>query len=256
MRRKLIVGNWKMHHTVGQSSLLVHRLGKHIKAHRDVEIILAPSLLALQPVSLELDHHKFKLAVQNAYYKDEGAFTGEVSFAMLRGLVQYALIGHSERRSHFGEDLSMVAEKAGAAMRNGITPIICIGETHTERVAGETRQVLHDQLTTALKQLTSDEVADVVVAYEPVWAIGTGVTAKPHDIESAITFIRKNLSELYGEHPASHIRVLYGAGVEPEYVGGILSLPCGIDGLLVGGASLNYHKFASIVERAHHMVQS
>ena len=256
MRRKLIVGNWKMHHTVGQSSLLVHRLGKQIKAHRDVEIVLAPSLLSLQPVSLELDHRKFKLAAQNAYHKDEGAYTGEVSFAMLRGLVQYALVGHSERRTHFGESLDIVAEKVGAAVRSGITPIICIGETHTERVAGETRQVLHDQLTTALKHLTAEEVAEVVFAYEPVWAIGTGVTAKPDEINSAINHIRKNLGELYGDRHAEDVRVLYGAGVEPDYVSGILSLECGIDGLLVGGASLNYHKFASIVESAHRMVHS
>lgn len=259
MRKKLIVGNWKMHLNVSQASLLVHRLDGRIKAYRDVEVVLAPSLLALQPLSLEIDRRKFKLAAQNAYHKDEGAFTGEVSYTMLRHLVQYAIIGHSERRNHFGESLETVRDKVAAAVRNGITPILCVGETHTERVAGETNIVLHDQLTTALQQLTAAEIAEAVVAYEPVWAIGTGVSAKPGQIEAAINFIRKTVDDLYGAQVAQQMRVLYGAGVEPEYVGGILTLECGIDGLLVGGASLNYHKFSDIVDGAHravHVVQS
>ena len=259
MRKKLIVGNWKMHLNVSQASLLVHRLDSRVQAHRDVEVVLAPSLLALQPVSLEIDRRKFRLASQNAYHKDEGAFTGEVSYTMLRHLVHYAIVGHSERRTHFGETLEMVRDKVAAAVRNDIVPILCIGETHTERVAGETKLVLHDQLTTAIQQLTADEVAGMVIAYEPVWAIGTGVSAKPRQIEEAITFIRKTLDDLYGPAVAGQVRVLYGAGVEPEYVGGILTLDCGIDGLLVGGASLNYHKFSDIIEsarRAAHMVQS
>lgn len=259
MRKKLIVGNWKMHLNVSQASLLVHRLDGRVKAHQDVEIVLAPSLLVLQPLSLEIDRRKFRLAAQNAYHQDEGAFTGEVSYTMLRHLVQYGIIGHSERRTHFGETLDMVRDKVAAAVRNGIVPILCIGETHIERVAGETKLVLHDQLTTALQQLTAEEVAGSVIAYEPVWAIGTGVSAKPQQIEEAINFIRKTLDDLYGSAVAAEVRILYGAGVEPEYVGGILTLACGIDGLLVGGASLNYHKFSDIIEgarRAVHVVQS
>ncbi len=253
MSRTLIVGNWKMHLNVAQSSLLVHRLGQRIKAHRDIEVVLAPSMLALQPLSREIDRHKFRLAAQNAYAKDEGAFTGEVSFTMLRGLVHYVIVGHSERRLHFNESHEIVRDKVTASVRNGITPIICIGETHEERRLGETKQVLHDQLTTALHGLTAEEVATVVIAYEPVWAIGSGVSAKPNDIEEAITFIRHNIAELYGDKQAEHIRVLYGAGVEPEYVGGILSLKCGINGLLVGGASLNYQKFTAIVDSAYRL---
>lgn len=256
MRKKLIVGNWKMHLSVGQSSLLLHRLSQRIKAQRSVEVVLAPSLLALQPLSVEIDRRKFRLAAQNAYHKDEGAFTGEVSYTMLRGLVQYAIIGHSERRTHFGETLEIVRDKVAAAVRNDITPILCIGESHSERVAGETKVVLHDQLTTALQHLTADEVADMVIAYEPVWAIGTGVSAKPEQIEEAITFIRHNIGELYGKDMADSVRILYGAGVEQEYVTAILSLECGVDGLLVGGASLNYHKFSAIVDSAYHMVHS
>jgi triosephosphate isomerase len=256
MSRVMIVANWKEHLNVAQSSLLVHRLDQRIKVHRDVEVVLAPSLLALQPLSREVDRRKFRLAAQNAYYKDEGAFTGEVSFTMLRGLIHYAIVGHSERRQYFNETLEIVREKVAASVRNGIAPILCIGETHEERRLGETKRVLHDQLTTALQNLTAHDVSEVVIAYEPRWAIGTGVTAKPAEINDAIKYIRHNIKELYGEHNARHIRILYGAGVEPDYVSGILSLECGINGLLVGGASLNYIKFTAIVDSAYRMVHS
>ncbi len=249
-RKTLIVGNWKMHLNTHQASTLVHRLSQHIEVHRNTEVVLAPSMLTLQPISTELDRRKFRLASQNAYHKDEGAYTGEVSFAMLRDILHYAIIGHSERRTYFSETLEVVRDKVAAAVRNEITPILCIGETHQERAAGETRQVLHDQLTTALLNLTGSDVENMVIAYEPVWAIGTGVTAKPEQINDAINFIRHNVRELYGANAAKAVRILYGAGVEPDYVDQILGLECGIDGLLVGGASLNHKKFSQIVEAA------
>jgi len=257
--RILIVGNWKMHLNVAQSSLLVHRLSGRIKAHRNLEVVLAPSLLALQPLSREIDRRKFRLASQNAYATDEGAFTGEVSFTMLRGLVHYSIIGHSERRQYFNETHEIVRDKVAACVRNGIVPILCVGETQNERKAGETKQVLHDQLTTALQGLTAHEVSDMVIAYEPRWAIGTGVTAKPAEIEESIRFIRHNIDQLYGPRQAEHVRILYGAGVGPEFVSAILSLKCGVNGLLVGGASLNYETFSAIVDSAYrmaHMVHS
>lgn len=250
-RKTLIVGNWKMHLNTHEASLLVHRLNDHIKIHHDLELVLAPSLLSLQPLSQQIDRRKFRLAAQNAFHKDEGAYTGEVSFTMLRDLTHYVIVGHSERRMYFNETLEVVRDKVAAAIRNNIVPILCIGETHIERKAGETNQVLHDQLSTALAHLTSDEVSSLVIAYEPVWAIGTGVTAKPADINDAIKFIRNEVEELYGKKVAGEVRVLYGAGVEPEHVTGVLSLDAAIDGLLVGGASLNYHKFAAIVDAAY-----
>lgn len=251
-RKKLIVGNWKMHLNVHEASTLLHRLHEHISAHRDVEVVLAPSLLCLQPLSIELDRHKFRLAAQNAYYKDEGAFTGEVSFSMLRDLVHYAIIGHSERRIYFGEDLKVVREKVTAAVRNKITPIICIGENSEERKAGETKQVIHDQLTTAISNLTSRDIADVVIAYEPVWAISTfgGQIAKPDQIEEVIRYIRYQIKELYGAKAAEQVRVIYGGSVDDGNVGSYLEIP-GCDGALPGSASLSYHKFAAIVETAH-----
>jgi triosephosphate isomerase (TIM) len=252
-KRTLIVGNWKMHLNTHEASLLVKRLDDRIALHRDIEVVLAPSMLSLQPLSVQIDRRKFRLAAQNAFHKDEGAYTGEVSFTMLRDLVHYVIVGHSERRIYFHETLEIVRDKVQAAVRNEIAPILCIGENRHERSAGETKRVLHDQLTTALANLTPEEVERVVIAYEPVWAIstfGTGDPAKPDEIHKAIKWIRHLIEGLYSKRLAEDMRVIYGASVDAEFVGGILSLE-GVDGLLPGAASLNYHKFADIVESTH-----
>jgi triosephosphate isomerase (TIM) len=250
MRRILIVGNWKMHLNASQASLLLHRLAERIKIHRDIEVVLAPSMLTLQPLSIQLDRRKFRLAAQNAYSMDEGAYTGEVSFTMLRDLVHYVIIGHSERRIHFHEDLDVVRDKVAAAVRNEITPLLCVGETEQERKEGETKQVLHDQLMTALSNLTASEVASMVISYEPVWAIGTGNVAKPDQVEGAVTYIRKYVEDVFGPKAAKNLRVLYGGSVVPEVIHGFLDV-AGVDGFLVGGASLNYHAFSSIISAAY-----
>jgi len=258
MKKIIIIGNWKMNLTIHESSLLVKRLSDRIPVHREIEVVLAPSMLALQPISREIDQRKFRLAAQNAFYKDEGAYTGEVSFTMLRGIADYALVGHSERRIYFNESLDLICNKVQAAIRNDITPILCIGENKHERENGETRRVIHDQLTTALANLTADEVERVVVAYEPVWAIstfGNGKPAKPDEIHAAILWIRSILADLYGEQLSQDMRVIYGASVDAEFVSGILGLE-GIDGLLPGAASLNYAKFVDIVEAAYKMLHS
>lgn len=256
MSKTLLVANWKMHLNTSQASLLVHRLQERVRVHRDIEVVLAPSLLTLQPLSLQIDRRKFRLAAQNAHAKDEGAYTGEVSFAMLRELVHYAIIGHSERRIYFGETMPIVRDKVQAAVRNDITPIICIGETKQERVEGHTKQVLHAQLTSALAGLTSPEARNIVIAYEPVWAISTfgGELAKPDQIASVIAYIRSQLSHLYGDQVANAVRVLYGGSVDDHTVRGYLEAE-GCNGALVGGASLNPYKFAGIVDavyRLHH----
>lgn len=253
-KRTLIVGNWKMHLNVHQSSLLVHRLSERVKVHREIEVVLAPSMLALQPLSLELDRRKFRLASQDAYYKDEGGFTGEVSFAMLGDLVHYGIVGHSSRRIYFNESLETIRDKVEAAVRNGITPIICVGETKQERDAGETQQVLHDQITSALMNLTSRDIEQIVIAYEPVWAISTfdGVIAKPGDVQKSIAYVRFQVRELYGEKAASAVRVLYGGSVNDSDAMGYLEIP-GVDGALVGAASLNYHQFAGIIDAAYQL---
>lgn len=249
-KRILIVGNWKMHLNTSQASLLLHRLQERIRISRDIEVVLAPSTLVLQPLSVQLDRRKFRLAAQNAYQVDEGAFTGEVSFTMLRDLVHYVIVGHSERRIYFKEDLPMVRDKVTACVRNEITPILCVGETRAERRQGMTKQVIHDQVVSALQGLTAAEVGGMVIAYEPVWAIGTHVPAKPYQIEEDVQLIRWQVEQLYGVRIARQLRILYGASVEPEFTKAILQLE-GVDGLLVGGASINYHMFSAIVNAAY-----
>ena len=253
-KKLLIVGNWKMHLNVHQSSLLVHRLHEHIPKHNDVEVVLAPSMLALQPISMQIDRRLFRLCAQDAYYKDEGGYTGEVSFAMLGDLVHYAIVGHSARRMYFGETLDIVRDKVQAAVRNEIIPIICVGETRQERDAGEAKQVLHDQVTTALMNLTGKDIENIVIAYEPVWAISAfnGTVAKPDDAQKMIAYIREQVSELYGKRAAESMSVLYGGSVNEHDVRSYLSLP-EVDGVLVGAASLNYLQFSEIVKVAHQL---
>ncbi len=238
-----------MHLNTSQASLLVHRLTERIPISRDIEIVLAPSMLTLQPLSLQIDRRKFRLAAQNAYYKDEGAFTGEVSFTMLRDLVHYVIVGHSERRLIFSEDLGMIRDKVAAAVRNEITPILCVGENEGERRDGETKQVLHDQLMSALSNLTAGEVRSMVVSYEPIWAIGTGNVAKPDQVKTAVDYIRSYVNDVFGDKAAHDLRVLYGGSVIPEVIQGFLDVE-GVDGFLVGGASLNYEAFAGIADAA------
>lgn len=233
---------------------MLHRLQERTRIQRGIEVVLAPSLLTLQPLSLQLDRRKFRLAAQNGYHKDEGAFTGEVSFSMLRDLVHYAIIGHSERRIYFNEDLSLIRDKVTAAVRNGITPVLCVGESQHERKEGHTKQVLHDQVTTALQNLTSRDIADIVIAYEPVWAISTfgGQLAKPAQAAEAIGFIRHQVEQLYGPKAGAAVRVLYGGSVDENIVRGYLEVE-GCDGALVGGASLNPYKFAAIIDAAYRL---
>lgn len=250
MQKTLIVGNWKMNLNVSQASLLVHRLHENIKIHRDIEVVLAPPMLNLQPLSLQIDRRQFKLAAQNAYHKDEGAYTGEVSFTMLHDLVHFVIVGHSERRHIFDESFDDICAKVAAAFRNNIIPILCVGETKTERLDGLMNQVLHDQVVTALANITTTEVEKLVIAYEPVWAIGTGDVATPSQAEKAARIIKNNIAELYGHDAADKVTILYGGSVTPDTAGGFLRSK-GIGGLLVGGASLNYRQFSDIVDIAY-----
>lgn len=258
MKRTLIIANWKMNLNVSEASTLVHRLSERVRIHRDIEVVLAPSLLTLQPMSMQIDRRKFRLAAQNAYHKDEGQFTGEVSFNMLRDLVHYAIIGHSDRRYKFGEDFEEVRDKMAAAVRNGITPILCVGETKQERQDKETMQILHDQVTSALSNLTSEEVEDVVIAYEPVWALSNGKDFAHHEIPTpeliakAVAAIRNNVRHLYGARVAERMRVIYGGSSSKSTAGGLLGSQ-GVDGLLVGGASLIYEEFSGIIDAAYQL---
>ena len=248
--KTLIIGNWKMNLGVHESSLYLHQLAKEVKIHRNVEVVIAPTILALQTLSIQVDHKQFKLAAQNFYWRDHGAFTGEVSATSLRGIVQYGLVGHSERRHVFNESDKDTRAKVQAAIRNGIRPILCVGETVNERTAGETRDVLHDQLIGGLANITSEELPQVVIAYEPVWAIGTGNNALPTDVTEAIVTIRHQLKHLYGAKAANEVQVLYGGSVTASSAADYLALN-EVDGLLVGGASLDAQAFSTIVEKAY-----
>lgn len=248
--KKLIVGNWKMNLTTQEASLYVHKLAGMVKVRRNVEVVLAPTLLALQSLSLQVDRRQFKLAVQNLYWRDHGAFTGEVSAAQLHGIVNYAIVGHSERRHIFNESDKDTRNKVQAALRNQITPILCIGETASERAMGETTDAIHDQLLGGLANVTSEELEGVVIAYEPVWAIGTGDNALPDDVKKAVTAIRGQIKHLYGATAVKTLRILYGGSVTASSAADYLAID-GIDGLLVGGASLDAHAFTEIISKAH-----
>lgn len=248
--KKLIIGNWKMNLNVHESSLYLNKLEKSIKVHRSVEVVLAPTMLALQTLSVQVNLRQFKLAAQNFYWRDKGAYTGEVSATQLRGIVSYGIVGHSERRHAFHETDKDTRAKVQAAIRNGIRPILCVGETAGERTAGETRDVIHDQLLGGLANVTSDELSQVVIAYEPVWAIGTGVNAIPKDVTEAIVSIRTQLKHLYGARAANDVQVIYGGSVTESSAADYLALS-EVDGLLIGAASLDEHAFMNIVEKAY-----
>ncbi len=247
-----IVGNWKLNFTIGEASIYLHKLLKSLPNYRDIEVVVAPSTIALQPLSLQIDRHKMKLAAQNAFYRDYGAFTGETAFSQLRGLVDYAIIGHSERRYIFREDDKMVAKKVAAAIRNKITPILCIGETESERAFGETADVIRDQLIGGLSEVADDDLDKVVIAYEPVWAISSTKAAKlaaPDEIAEAVKLIRDNLAEVYGVKLSEQVPVLFGGSVNPSNAGAYLMVP-GVNGLLMGGSSLILSEFTDIIETA------
>lgn len=251
--KKLIIGNWKMNLNMHEASLYVHTLAGMVKVRRDVEVVLAPTIFTLQSLSLQVDRRQFKLAAQNFYWRDQGPYTGEVSATQLRGIIDYGIVGHSERRHVFNETDKDIRNKVQAALRNNIRPILCIGETASERADGEMHDVLHDQLIGGLANVTSEELEQVVIAYEPVWAIGTGDNARPTDVTAAVKAIRSQIAHLYGKKAAETIQVIYGGSVTADSAADYLAL-AGVDGLLIGGASLDAHSFTDIINKAHSSV--
>ena len=254
MNKKIIVANWKMNLDMQESSLYLYKLSEKVVAHRALEIILAPSTFTLQSLSLQVKHRQFKLAAQNFYWRDHGAFTGEVSISQLRGIVQYAIVGHSERRHIFGETDKDTRAKVAAALRNNIKPILCIGETSDERNNNETNMVINDQLIGGLANVSSEDVSKVIIAYEPVWAIGTGDNALPRDVEKAVKAIRNQIKYLYGEKSAKEIKILYGGSISADSAADYTAI-LGVDGLLVGGASLNAEQFTQIIEKVYKQIK-
>jgi triosephosphate isomerase len=249
MSKKYIIGNWKMNLNVHEASLFVTKLGADVPTRRDVEVVICPGFLALQPLSLQVNHRQMKLGAQDCYWRDDGAFTGEVSASQLRGLAQYVLVGHSERRHIFDEHDRDIRFKVQAALRNNLRPVLCVGETEFERDEGDTAHVLDDQVVSGLLNVGSDEIEEVIIAYEPVWAIGSGRTPTQNEITDATKIIRNAISQLYGKSAAKEVAVLYGGSAKLENAKMILSAK-GIDGLLIGGASLVAPEFAGMVDIA------
>lgn len=252
-RKTYILANWKMHFSVKQSVALAQKFAEKHKG--SVIVGVAPTALALSAVSEAVEDSSVAVIAQNAFYQDEGAFTGEVSMPMLRGVAKYVLVGHSERRHKFHETNEVVKLKLAAAVRSSIIPILCVGETLIEREHHQTNHVLNDQVSSGLANLTNKEVEKLVIAYEPVWAIGTGKFAHPDDAVKAVKKIRSEIAMLYGFDAANKVSILYGGSVNKENCGAYLQAE-GIDGLLVGGASLSVGTFWPIVEKAESLLKS
>jgi triosephosphate isomerase (TIM) len=248
IRRSLIVGNWKMHGTRAEAEHLLSALRTHLGRPVDREVVVAPPFGTLETAGRLLAGTSIHLAAQNLHWEPQGAFTGEVAGPMLKELgCSYVIIGHSERRQYFGETDEHVAKKVQAARRDALVPIICVGETLEEREHGETLAVIARQIRGALQGQDAKAIASLVVAYEPVWAIGTGRTATPSQAQEVHAFIRSTLAGL-GDHPAAEIvRILYGGSVKPDNVDSLMA-QSDIDGALVGGASLDAEAFARIVQ--------
>jgi triosephosphate isomerase len=247
MRRPLIAGNWKLHKTVAEALQMVTTLKKDLTDVKDRDIVVAPAFTALASVAEALAGSPLALAAQNCYPQASGAFTGEVSPALLRDVgCRYVIVGHSERRSLFGESDDFIRQKVKAVLDEGLLAILCIGETLEERNENRTFEILEGQIDAGLKGINKAAAEGLTIAYEPVWAIGTGQTASDDQAEEAHRFIRDLLARRYDQDLADRIRILYGGSVKPDNVDGLMAMP-NIDGALVGGASLKAADFIRIV---------
>lgn len=252
MRKKIVAANWKMNMTVAEASAFLDAFLVELGNESSVEVVVVPPFTALQKVSERLaSGQQAKVGAQNMHWEKNGAFTGEISAQMLRELyVRYVVLGHSERRSLFNETDEIVNKKVHAAIEASLRPIVCIGETLKERDSGMVETVLETQITGSLANVSAHDMAQIVIAYEPVWAIGTGRTATPAQAQEAHAFIRKKISELWDAATAEKVRIQYGGSVKPQNASELMSQQ-DIDGALVGGASLDPRGFAEIVKGAH-----
>jgi triosephosphate isomerase len=249
-RRPFIAGNWKMHKTPAEADTLAEALKRVLVGQAQVDVAVAPPFLAIPEVVARFKHSGLHVAAQNVHAEASGAFTGEISAEMLRAAgVTYCLVGHSERRQIFGETDADAEKKVHAALRAGLLPILCVGETLAEREAGQAELVVRRQLAAALGRLSADQLPSVTLAYEPVWAIGTGKVASPAQAQEMHATIREWLAERYPAFVPRSVRVLYGGSVKASNAAGLLSQP-DIDGALVGGASLVAEEFLGIIAGA------
>jgi triosephosphate isomerase (TIM) len=250
MRAAVVAGNWKMYTTAAEAEALVRALAALVSGVKNVEVAVCPPFPYLIPVAKTLHGTAVKVGGQNMHWEDEGAFTGEVSAKMLKDAgCHFVILGHSERRQFFGETDEKINRKINQALSIGLAPIVCVGEMLAEREAGTTEKVIRTQMEGCFQALTSADMAKIVIAYEPVWAIGTGKTATPEQAQEVHRFIRGRLAGAFGSETAESIRIQYGGSVKPDNAKALMSQP-DIDGALVGGASLKAEGFASIVRAA------
>jgi triosephosphate isomerase len=246
MRRPVIAGNWKMNKTVDEAVKLVEEL-KPLAMGASAEVVVCPTFVCLRDAVKASSGSNIGVGAQNMYYKDNGAYTGEISPVFLKDLkVEYVILGHSERRQYFAEDDSVINKKVIAALNHGLKPILCVGETLLQREAGTAFEVIATQVKGCLAGLEGRSLEDLIIAYEPVWAIGTGKTATSKDANEVIGFIRKQLVEMLGKAVADNTRILYGGSVKASNIKELMNMS-EIDGALVGGASLDAAEFSKIV---------
>jgi triosephosphate isomerase len=247
-RKVLIAANWKMFKTIPEAVEFANTVQKETGACDDREVVIAPPFTALQSVRSVLSQKGYHLSAQNCHWEEKGAFTGEVSPVMLKSLgCDYVIVGHSERRQIFGETDEMIRKKTAAVLEHGMLPIICVGEILDQRERGKTFEVVGSQVEKALQGLKSAQAEQLVIAYEPVWAIGTGKTATPGQAQEVHSFIRGRLESIFGKDVAEKIRILYGGSVKPDNVDSLMAEP-DIDGALVGGASLEVGSFKRLIQ--------
>jgi triosephosphate isomerase (TIM) len=248
MRRRVIAGNWKMYKTIADTRAFFSAFTPLVKDASHCDILIAPPFTAISAAVEAAKHTNVAIGGQNVYWEKEGAFTGEISTSMLvEAGCRYVIIGHSERRQFFGDTDETVAKKTKAALHAGLTPIVCVGETRANREAGHTHQVCKTQFTHGPGALTPEEFSRILVAYEPVWAIGTGLTATPEMAADVHRYLRQLVAERFSAAHASAVRILYGGSVKPDNIQGLMAQE-ELDGALVGGASLDAKSFAAIVK--------
>lgn len=252
MRKPIIAGNWKMYKTISEAIELANGLKRELfdLDSQDIDIVICPPYTALSEVYEVIADSNIQLGAQDLHWEQEGAFTGEVSALMLKDVgVKFVIIGHSERRQYFGETNETVNKKIKAVLKCGLNPIVCMGETLSERESDKTFKVLDDHIQNGLKDINEQDILKIVIAYEPVWAIGTGKNATAQQAQEAQKYIRDLLKSKYNKDIASNIRIQYGGSVKPENITELMSQP-DVDGALVGGASLLVESFAKIVRSA------
>jgi triosephosphate isomerase len=254
MRKKIIAGNWKMYKTNEEARQLVSAVMQHVSIIKKTKVVVCPPATALSDVAALLKGTPIALGAQNIHWEKEGAFTGEISVGMIKSAgASFVILGHSERRQYFGETNENVRRKIQAALSQGITPIVCIGETLEQREKGVTHEIIAQQIDQGLSGLTSDQLKRLVFAYEPVWAIGTGKNATPEQAQEVHEFIRTRLTALYDRQTAETVTIQYGGSVKPANAPDLLKQP-DIDGALVGGACLQADSFVDIIKAAERVV--